>query len=129
MRTRVVIVAYLYAQAVLIVLWWLFVLAVPSARPLFWPTATPAFVIAAFTVPDVLLLATLSAVAGWLVSRSHRRAEPALWLVVGAIAYPTCYCMASMLVTGEAAVGALAMLVACGSTVATAVAYGWEACC
>lgn len=123
MLRRSWIVAYLSAQAGLIVLWWLVVMGVPSSRPLFWPEATPKFVIAAFIVPDVLVLAVASGVAAVLVSRRHRWASPALWITVGAVAYATCYCMASMLVTGEAALGTLLMLVAFTCTALLAATY------
>lgn len=117
------IAAYFYAQAALIVLWWVLLLTALSSRGLFWPRQTPDFVVAAFLPPDVLVLATASAVGGVLASRRHRWAPAALWVTVGACGYAAFYTLAARLLTGQAGLGAFAMVAAFACTSLAAAAY------
>lgn len=111
--------AYLVAQAVAVLAWWVLVFLTRAAREWFFPYGglDPAFV--AFAVPDLVLI-----VGGSLLVARHRlrgtAAPVASGILLGAVGYGTLYTAAWTLLLHAPPGGSIAMLVlAVGS---------WRAC-
>ena len=100
---------YLIIQAAGASLWWAALWFVPKSRAYFRPSNTPDASLLAFFLPDIVLFigaAICAAVALW---RAPRSALVPLALHVGAASYAALYCLQQWLMTGEAAIAALAM--------------------
>src|ERR1700741_1632526 len=93
---------YFFLQGVLVVLWWIGLHMRPELRVHFQPPGTPDAVLLSFVLPDLLLLAAGSFAATYAITFGLRWAQPAAWLVAGATAYATLYCLALSVETGGA---------------------------
>lgn len=114
------IAAYLFLQAAAGSAWWLTLWLNPRTRSLFWAPSTSDDVLAAFAVADLLVFVVASALAAGLVLKTHRWAQRVLWFAVGGIAYAAFFCVASAMLTGEAWLAAVSMLLAlAGTSIAT----------
>lgn len=94
--------AYLALQGMLIVAWWGMLWLAPSTRAAFTPGGWPGSTLLAFALPDLGLAAGGSLATAWLTLRDHRAGGPARWLVAGAMAYGTLYCLGASLAAGGA---------------------------
>lgn len=94
--------AYFALQGGLVLAWWAMLWLAPSTRTWFTPPGWPQSTLTAFWLPDVGLAAGGSLAAAWLTARGHRAAGAARWLVAGAMAYGTLYCLGAALATGGA---------------------------
>jgi hypothetical protein len=111
--------AYLVAQAVAVIAWWVAVFVTRAAREWFFPYGglDPAFV--AFALPDLVLI-----VGGSLFVARHRlrgtTAPVASGILLGAVGYGTLYTAAWTVLLHAPATGLVAMLVLAAGT--------WRAC-
>lgn len=111
---------YLALQGALIVAWWLMLWLAPLTRAAFTPTGWPASTLLAFWLPDLALAAGGSLAAAWLTLRASRAAGPARWLVAGAMAYGTLYCLGASLAAGGAWLGVALMVSGALASIAVA---------
>lgn len=93
---------YFAIQGLLVALWWMSLALRPEFRAHFQaPGGTEAFLLA-FLLPDLLLLAAGSLATTYGIAFGRRWASSAAWLVAGATAYATLYCLALAAATGGA---------------------------
>lgn len=117
---------YFAVQGIAVVVWWAWLIFVPSSRAYFQTNGTTEAALLAFWLPDLLLVACGSFVAAYFCVRDRdnidARIAAALWLVCGAVGYATLYCLASALLTDSAwlsvALMLPAMLLSVSSTLA-----------
>ncbi|MHC5004469.1 MAG: hypothetical protein ACYTJ0_15255 [Planctomycetota bacterium] len=112
--------AYLLLQGSAVTAWWILLLAVPETRARFRPADAPDTMLLAFWLPDLLLVALGSLAGGVLLLRAPARAASLLWLVAGATAYATLYCIALLLLAPQTWPAATAMVPAAAVTLAIA---------
>jgi len=93
---------YFALQGVLVLAWWGMLWRIPSTRAWFTPPGWPESALTAFWMPDLAVAAGGSLAAAWLTVRRGRAAGAARWLVAGAMAYGTLYCLGASLATGGA---------------------------
>jgi protein-S-isoprenylcysteine O-methyltransferase Ste14 len=94
--------AFFATQGMAVLAWWVMLWQVPATRAWFTPPGWPASTLTAFRLPDLALLAGGSLLAGWLSLRGRPAAGAARWLVAGAMAYGTLFCLGASLETGGA---------------------------
>lgn len=94
--------AYFALQGALVLAWWAMLWMAPSTRAPFTPPGWPQSALMAFWLPDLGLAAGGSLAAAWLTARRMPAAGAARWLVAGAMAYGTLYCLGASLATGGA---------------------------
>ena len=100
---------YLLIQAMGATIWWVALWFIPQSRAYFRPSNTPDSALLAFFLPDLIFFigaAIWAAIALW---RTPKSALMPLALHVGAASYAALYCLQQWLMTGEAAIAALAM--------------------
>lgn len=79
---------YLALQGLAVAVWWLLIALLPAVRAAFRPAPEPQ-VLDAYLLPDLVLLAAGSLLAGWLVLRASAWAAPTTAVVLGSMAYAT----------------------------------------
>ncbi len=94
--------AFFALQGAAVLAWWVMLWQVPATRAWFTPTGWPASTLTAFRLPDLALVAGGSLAAAWLSLRGRPAAGAARWLVAGAMAYGTLFCLGASLETGGA---------------------------
>ncbi len=92
---------YYAVQGCAVLAWWALLIARPESREWFRMGKDPA-VLLSFWMPDVLFLAVGSLLAAVLCWAAHRDRALAAWFATGLVTYPTFYCLAYALQTGEA---------------------------
>lgn len=112
--------AYLFAQAIGIVAWWLLLWRAPAVRGRFHPADSNDSMLMAFWLPDLLLAALGSAVTAVLILRGARSAAFAAAITAGAMAYAALYCVALLLAAPETWLAATTMVPAMGCTASVA---------
>lgn len=108
---------YLLLQAMSVAAWWIWLCTSKPARERFTFAGWPEESLLAFAVPDAVLLVFGSALAARAIVQHKAWAPLAAWLVAGAAAYATLFCIAGSVLTGSMWLGTVMML-ACtaGST-------------
>jgi protein-S-isoprenylcysteine O-methyltransferase Ste14 len=94
--------AFFALQGVLVLAWWAMLWQAPATRAWFTPPGWPQSTLTAFWLPDLVLAAGGSLLAAWLSLRGSGAAGPARWLVAGAMAYGTLFCLGASLATDGA---------------------------
>ena len=100
---------YLLIQAAGASLWWLILYFYPQSRVYFRPHNMPDASLLAFFLPDIIFFVGAAVWAAIRLWRAPQRALIPLALHVGAASYAALYCLQQWLMTGEAAIAALAM--------------------
>ena len=100
---------YFAFQGAAVVAWWLLLIFAPASRALFRMGETDATLLA-FWLPDLLLMAIGSLVAGAFCFLDHQLTSIALWFVTGATSYAALYCLAFALMTDSGWLGVTLML-------------------
>lgn len=119
-QPRVVATRYYCLQGAAVLAWWILLWQVPASRTLFQPPGSPGYLLLSFWLPDLVLIAAGSWLAAWLTHYESRYASTGRWLVAGALAYATLYCVALSLWTGAAWTSVLPMLAAAGFSASAA---------
>lgn len=94
--------AFFAGQGIAVLAWWVMLWQLPATRAWFTAPGWPQSTLIAFRLPDLLLLAGGSLAAAWLTLRASPAANAVRWLVAGAMAYGTLYCLGASLETGGA---------------------------
>ena len=100
---------YLMIQSLGASLWWLALWLFPATRVYFRPANAPDAVLIAFFLPGLVGFIGAAMWAAWLLWRAPKRALLPLAIHVGAASYAAFYCLQQWMMTGEAALAALAM--------------------
>jgi len=90
--------------------WWAVVVAVPGARPHFFPAGTLPSSLWAFAVPDLFLVALPTLYALRQLRTAPSQARWTSWLVTGALGYSALWSLGASLWAWEAPLGPLVML-------------------
>lgn len=114
--------AYFSLQGAAVTLWWLLLVFFPSTRGYFQMDPASEATLLAFWLPDLLLLAFGSLVAGTLCFRGSSLATAAVWLTSGAVSYASLYCLSLAILTGAGWLGVTLMLPAMLLSVTSALA-------
>jgi protein-S-isoprenylcysteine O-methyltransferase Ste14 len=102
--------AYFSLQGAAVALWWLLLVFFPSTRVYFQIDANSESALLAFWLPDLLLLALGSLVAGVLCFGGSSLATAAVWFTSGAVCYASLYCLSLAILTGAGWLGVTLML-------------------
>jgi hypothetical protein len=102
-------VAYLTAQGVGGLAWWILLMAVPAARRPFVTAGAPEATLLAFVVADLVLYVGGSLAAAYGLLRRRSWAWPVLCIHAGAAAYAALYVMTLAAWTQSAGAGAVLM--------------------
>src|SRR5688572_28818614 len=98
---RALAAGFLLLQAAGAAVWWIALLAVPAARPLFLPPGAPEAVLWSFVLPDLLLFAGGAAASASGIVRRRPWAWSVLCLHAGAALYAALYALSLPLLTGR----------------------------
>lgn len=112
-------VAYLVAQAVLTVAWWMLLRASPDARSAF-ELAPERDVLDAFLVADLAVFVVGSLVSALAIKRGWPGATAIVWFTAGGVVSATVLLIALVVGAGSAASGVAPMIAASLATVAVA---------
>ncbi len=118
------VAGYFLLQAVGVLGWWVLLWRVPASRGWFIPDAWPASTLLSFWLPDLAMLVGGSAMVASAVWRASAWASSGVWALAAAAWYPTLYCIAASLMTGQAWVSASLMCCMAGLSLAMATVYG-----
>jgi protein-S-isoprenylcysteine O-methyltransferase Ste14 len=99
---RLACVAFFALQGAAVLAWWVMLWRMPATRAWFTPPGWPPSTLTAFWLPDLGLAAGGSLAAAWLSLRGRPSAGAMRWLVAGAMAYGTLFCLGASLATGGA---------------------------
>lgn len=124
MNAKSIVAAYLLFQATCVLVWWSWLLSHPESVDLFHPAAWPSDAMLAFMLPDDMLIIIGSTATAWLVYRDSKHSKLAIWALSAVTAYPTLYCIAASVLTGEAWLSAGLMSCMFGVTLAMATIVG-----
>ncbi len=102
--------AYLVLQALLVSLWWIWVLGDEQVRRIFVPARIPDEVLLSFLAADAFILVLGSIAAAIQLLRSSSRAFVTLLITTGGLLYGTLHCIGWM-VLDPAAWPALAFMI------------------
>ena len=100
---------YFMLQAIAVFVWWITLFFFPPSRSVFRMGESDA-VLLAFWLPDLFLLAVGSLVASAFCFFSNKFTVIAVWLVVGAIAYASLYCLSFAVLSDSGWLGVTLML-------------------
>jgi protein-S-isoprenylcysteine O-methyltransferase Ste14 len=114
--------AYFLLQGAAVSGWWLLLFFFPSTRRYFQMGATSEYTLLAFWLPDLLLLALGSVVAGVLCLGRSNLAPAAVWFVSGAVSYASLYCLTFALLSDSGWLGVTLMLPAMLLSITSALA-------
>jgi len=109
-KVRKAAAVYFLLQGVTVVAWWLLLISVPASREWFRLDPGSLTTLWAFWLPDLLLIAPVSLTAAGLVRKGHSYAEPAAWLVTGAVTYATLHTFAMTMMTDLGWLGVVLMI-------------------
>ena len=109
----------------LVAMWWLLLVTYPSAVSWFLPRATPRETLFDFWLADVVLLVGGSLLSCYAVATRRLWSSTAVWAVSAAAWYPTLYCLATSLRTGEAWIATAMMAGMSALSLAMASIYGY----
>lgn len=110
MKIRRTAAVFFAVQSLAVAAWWLALYYVPASRAYFRMGDDSDAVLLAFWLPDLLLLAVGSLVAGALCFLESESASPAAWFVCGAASYAALYCLSFALLADSGWLGATLML-------------------
>lgn len=116
--------AYFLVQAFALVIWWGCLLWRTDWIDGFQPSAWPRDVLRSFMLPDGLLLGVGSLLVAWSIQCRAAWSTPAIWGVALAAWYPTLYCIAVSVQTGEAWIASSMMVAMSGLSLAMATVHG-----
>jgi len=114
--------AYFLLQGAAVSGWWLLLFFLPSTRRYFQMDAASEHTLLAFWLPDLLLLALGSWVAGVLCLVGSNLAPAAVWFVSGAVSYASLYCLTFALLSDAGWLGVTLMLPAMLLSITSALA-------
>jgi protein-S-isoprenylcysteine O-methyltransferase Ste14 len=114
--------AYFLLQGAAVSVWWLLLFFFPSTRRYFQMDAASEHTLLAFWLPDLLLLASGSLVAGVLCLGGSNLAPAAVWFASGAVGYASLYCLAFALLSDAGWLGVTLMLPAMLLSITSALA-------
>lgn len=115
---------YFAGQVLVLCVWWGWLLAYPQWIEVFQPREWPREVLRSFLLPDSVMLVMGSLVVVFAIQRSKAWAGIAVWSVAIAAWYPTLYCIAASVRTGEGWLAAASMVCMAGLSLAMATIYG-----
>lgn len=121
---RMAAVGFYLLHAAAVALWWVLLVAVPSSRAWFFPGRLTGDPLMSFWLADLVLLSGASLGAAYAVLRRQGWAHAAVWLLAGAVSYPTLYMLVLATRYGEGFVGAGLMGIAAGLCLAYALIVG-----
>jgi len=122
-----IITGYFLLQALAVALWWGMLVCFEETVGWFHPSVWDTAAFYAFGLPDFLLLILGSCVAAGATWKSMRWAPVAVWSIGIAAWYPTLYCLAASLTTGEAWFATSCMVCMAGLCLVMATMIGTEA--
>ena len=114
--------AYFLLQGAVVSLWWLLLFFFPSTRGYFQMDSASESTLLAFWLPDLILLALGSLVAGAFCFGGSNLAHAAVWSTAGAVSYASLYCLALALLSDAGWLGVTLMLPAMLLSITSALA-------
>jgi len=121
---RTIAALYFVLQALAVLAWWVLLFWIPDSRDWFFPRPLTGSPLMSFWLADLILLGGGSLFAAYAVALRRSWAAAAVWLVVGAICYPTLYCIVLATHYGEGMIGAGLMGASAGLCLAFATIVG-----
>lgn len=121
---RLIIAGYFSLQAFGTFAWWTMLLIEPTWMEWFQPSVWPKQVLISFLVPDLLFLVIGSLLTAYAVLRQRVWSTLTIWSTLMAGLYPTFFCIAASVQTGEAWIAAALMSAMSGLMLAMATIHG-----
>lgn len=107
------LVAFYALQGAGVILWWAILHALPATRGWFFPSGEIDAVLAAFMLPDLVVLGMGSLLTAFALRRQTGAVRPLAWLVAGAANYAMLFTI-HWTVTVDAPILSLALMAASG---------------
>jgi len=121
---RLIIAGYFSIQALGTIAWWAMLFVEPAWIEWFQPKAWPKQVLISFFVPDLCILIIGSLVTVYAMVRQRPWSTLAVWSTTIAGLYPTLFCIAASVQTGEAWIAAALMSAMSGLMLSMATIHG-----
>ncbi|QEG02608.1 hypothetical protein Mal15_67290 [Stieleria maiorica] len=124
MHPRLIVSGYFALQAIGVVAWWAMLTLYPENIGWFRPKDWPDEVLLSFWLADISLIVGGSWIAAVSVWQQREWASTAVWSVTAICWYPTLFCIATSVRTGEAWIASAMMVSMAGLSLAMATIQG-----